>query len=560
MSQAVMLEALLMSAQPVPASGIGFSGNLFNPSLDASQFMDAAVMQALRVTQQLARTDPVAFSRYVLRDEETGRRISMAPVHETWQDLLTKHDRVVVWSFVEAGKTAQVCVARVLYELGRNPNLRIAILSNTKEQAKKIVSSLKQYIERSEELKAVFPNLIPAHDLSLPWTATAFTVQRTDGVYSKDPSVQALGVHGAILGSRIDLLIVDDILDFENTQTQHLMDKVFGWLKASAIGRLTAHARVWAMTNAWHPRDPMHKLVAELGYREVRTPVYDPVTKRLAWEQRWPLSRITKARRDFGPAEFARQLMCKARDDDAARFPQKAIDAALDRGRGFRVVREIDPSELGQDFAIFTGVDLGVQQHAAADLSAFETILLWPDSTRQLLWSEGGRWTAPELVEKLDDYYVRYGGVQIVENVGAQDYILQFSRKLSRGVVKPFTTGRNKANPAFGIESIASEMAAGKWIIPNTRKSRAVVRGVHDLLSDMLYYDPREHTGDHLMALYFAREGARAFERAMGRNLGALSDPYDDMDEEVNDTARIPAELMQEMQDTVGAGGSAYYR
>ena len=93
----------------------------------------------------------------------------------------------------------------------------------------------------------------------------------------------------------------------------------------------------------------------------------------------------------------------------------------------------------------------------------------------------------------------------IVHN--AQDFILQFIRSSSAIPVRPFTTGRNKVHPEFGIESLAAEMAAGKWIIPN--RDGKMHSEVEALINEMLYYDPKAHTGDRLMSCWMSREAAR---------------------------------------------------
>jgi hypothetical protein len=55
----------------------------------------------------------------------------------------------------------------------------------------------------------------------------------------------------------------------------------------------------------------------------------------------------------------------------------------------------------------------------------------------------------------------------VVENNAAQDYIVQFARHSTAIPVFPFTTGRNKAHPEFGIEGLAVEMSNTKWLIPS---------------------------------------------------------------------------------------------
>ncbi len=171
----------------------------------------AAYTRDYGVAVQVARKDPSTFCRLVLRDEETGKRIVQAPVHNEWHDALTQHPRLVMWSHVEGGKTNQVSVGRVMWELGNNPGLRVAVISRTAGMATKIIRAQSQYIERSEDLHAVFPLLRPHANKTMPWNSHAITVQREGFV--RDPSVQACGViRGAILGSRLDLVVLDDIL------------------------------------------------------------------------------------------------------------------------------------------------------------------------------------------------------------------------------------------------------------------------------------------------------------------------------------------------------------
>ena len=164
-----------------------------------------------------ARYDPVAFASYILRDEETAKPIRVQPMHEEWHRLANAHKRLLLWAHVEAGKTQQVSIARALWELGRNPNLRICIVSNTDGQAQKICMTIAKYIESSAEYQKVFPGIKRARNQ--PWTMHQLYVVR-DG-QAKDPSVRTCGVHGNILGARIDLLIIDDILDYENTITKN---------------------------------------------------------------------------------------------------------------------------------------------------------------------------------------------------------------------------------------------------------------------------------------------------------------------------------------------------
>lgn len=463
----------------------------------------AGAKAAAQVKQQLAlhaRTNGAAFNAYVLKDEQTGQPVRMAPMHRLWHRQVERHSRLNIIAHVESAKSQNLSVGRVLYELGRNPNTRVVIVSNTIGQAQKLVKSISGYLERSTELKAVFPDLKPA--AAGPWTNTQLTVERKG--QPKDPSVQATGVHGSIVGARIDLLILDDVLDYENARTPGRRDDLWDWVHSTLFGRLTADARVISVGNAYHRDDLLHRLERNPLWHTVRFPVLDEQGGS-SWPERWPIERISQKREELGPLEFARQMLCQARDDAESRFKREWIDLALERGNGRALQHAI--ATIPHGCAIYTGVDLAVQQHASADLTAFTTIMVHPNGDREIINVESGRLAGPQIVQRIQQLHHRYQGIFFVENNAAQEFILQFIRATSAIPVRPFTTGKNKVHPEFGVESLAAEMAGGKWIIPNN--SGRMHPEIDALVNEMLYYDPRAHTGDRLMSLWFAREAAR---------------------------------------------------
>ncbi len=460
----------------------------------------AATLAKKRLAE-LARTNGAAFNAYVLKDEHTGDPVRMAPMHREWHKLVDLHPRLNIIAHVESAKTANLSIGRVLFELGRNPNTRCVIVSNTVGQATKIVRSIAGYLEKSDELKEVFPELKQAH--TGPWTNTQLTVKRKGN--PKDPSVQATGVHGSIVGARIDLLILDDLLDYENARTPGLRDDLWDWVHSTLFGRLTEHSRVICVGNAYHRDDFLHRLERNSYWHTVRFPVLNE-SGQTSWPGRWSLERISQKREELGPVEFARQMLCKARDDAEARFKREWIDLALQRGNGRQLHHALVAPPPG--CSIYTGVDLAVQQHASADLTAFTTIMVHPNGDRELINIESAKLAGPQIIERIQQLYHRYQGIFFVENNAAQDFILQFMRERAQSVpVRPFTTGRNKVHPEFGVESLAAEMATGKWIIPN--RDGRTHHEVEALINEMLYYNPKSHTGDRLMSLWMAREAAR---------------------------------------------------
>ena len=460
---------------------------------------------------KLARQDPALFTQLVLRRERDGGAIKLSPTQLAWHDLITRLDRVVIWSHVEAGKTQNISVARVLYELGRDPSLRILILSNTHAQASRIIGALASYIEHSETLHQVFPHLTPTKRKTEPWKPLSGQLTIARPTFSKDASITASGIHGAILGARYDLVIVDDILSYENCRTQDGRKQTVEWMQSTVHGRITAQGRMIVIGTAFHPEDALHhyaKSFSEMAneQRAFRYPVIDD-SGNPRWPDVWPIERIEKKKAELGSLEFSRQMLCVARDDSTSRFQRQWIDTALALGRNREMAYALQKVPNG--YATYTGVDLAVQQHSAADLTVLTTIIQHPNGQREILAIESGRWTGPDIVDRIVDHHRRYSSVVTVENNAAQEFIVQYAK--GAGVpVRGFTTGRNKAHPEYGVEHLAVELEGGQWIFPN---KGGINRELDALINELLYYDPRAHTGDRLMSLWLAREGSRAGQR-----------------------------------------------
>lgn len=450
---------------------------------------------------ELARRDVNTFIEYVMRDERTGLPVLQAPIHEAWHDEADHHARLLIWSHVEAGKTSQLAIGRTLWALYNDPSTRVVILSNTHHQAEKITRTIANYIQNSEALARVSEGkLRPA----LPWSSTVLTVERP--TVSKDPSVLATGVHGNITGARIDLLIMDDILDYENCKTTQARNDLWDWYNATVVGRLTENARVICIGTAFHPDDALHRFARQAGWQARRYPVLHPDTGLPRWPERWPMERIQARMTEMGSLESARQLMCIARDDSSSRFRQQYIDKCLINGRGKKMASLLQTVPKG--CRTYTGVDLAVQKGDAADLTVLFSVLVDQYGNRRVLGIESGKWSGPEIIQRICDAHYRYQSIVIVENNSAQDFILQFTRNMSDVPVRAFTTGRNKAHPEFGVEGLATEFENGKWTIP-CEEDGTCAPEVSAWISEMLYYDPNGHTGDRLMACWFAREGIR---------------------------------------------------
>lgn len=534
------------------------------PSPEAEQA--ELLTRALLRRAAAARGSVEKFFSFVMREEFGERRRLQALAHQrVVLDFVMSHNRCVIRMPPGFSKTF-LMAAVTLWLLGLDHTARGAVISATQDQAAKPVSMVRDYIEHGHdefpELGLVFPKLQRSSNKHDAWTQTKLVVERPPAI--RDPSLVAVGYGGALPGSRLSWLVVDDILDEENTRTPEGRRKVKRWFDTTVLSRRDVRGAKIVVTNTpWHHEDLTYAL-EEAGWPTLtldcdgnivitNAPEWDTDEIRpsnhnedrpAAPEKLSPKELLDIERRErfrltghdpddaelvplwpelfthealYGKegireamAEFEfNQLykMLPRSDEDAAckrEWIEKCKQAAREEG-----VYGLTTSYHGPN-ATFTGVDLAIGQGDEHGFTALFTFEVLPDKRRKILDIEVGRMRGPEIVRKIAEKTEAYGSIARVENNAAQEFILQFTLDMDITVpVKPHTTGKNKADPTFGVVSLFIELEHGAWLIPNDAAGRCH-DAVQKWIDDCVYYrPPPNHTGDVLMASWFAREEAK---------------------------------------------------
>ncbi len=461
-----------------------------------------------------------------MRAEKTGARIECQPFHVKWQDHMSAHDFALLIAPVEHGKSFQV-VGRILWEIGNDPDQRWAIISSTDDQAKKPLKLIKQYIESGDEfegskrLREVFPHLVPSDDPSDPWTDTQITIKRKDK--SRDPTIQVCGAHGNIVGSRIDRMLFDDLLDSKNTVHEEQRKKMVSWVDSTCQTRIVQGGRIIFIGTPWHKEDTFAELAKRPGikllqFSAVLNPDAHPREWITLWPSQWPLERILARKGTMSDAEFQRTMLCRVRLDATSRFKEAWIITCARLGRGRNVMSVAPKTGGGRELPCFTGVDVAAGKKKENARTSICTAALLDNGRIQPLEIDVGLFTGPETVDKLKSVYQRYGSQIMVESNAVQIWLVQFA-ELQNIPVTAFFTGNNKWDPNFGVESLAVEMRQGEWVLPCREESdftkiegiRWSSDGLAALAMQALYFDPTQHTGDVLMSAWLCRESVRKY-------------------------------------------------
>jgi len=235
-----------------------------------------SMQQALRLYQSVAdakaanaRADFNEYVEYVMRDER-GEVMKQAIHHRIWQVHISYCWQVGVHPAIMApwshGKTVQCVVGMATYLLGQNPNLRIKIVCNTGDNAKKRVAAIGSVITQNKHYRQVFPWIRPIghvksnkYDRSR-WTQNAIYVARSSSS-AIDPSIEAAGILSQGMGGRADVLLFDDVVDNVNSLLKEAeRDKVIRTFGEGWMSRLEPHGRCIYIGTPWHQADLTHDL------------------------------------------------------------------------------------------------------------------------------------------------------------------------------------------------------------------------------------------------------------------------------------------------------------
>ena len=164
---------------------------------------------------KLAREDPGVFLSYVFD-------FPLADMHRAWLKGIMTSDRTLIVSPRAHAKTSIASIALPCWFIGRNPNVRIKLVSGSDNRAKDIVFAIFKTIKLNPRFREVFPATRLANARESKWQ---IWVER-DQTHLRDATVEALGCLSTAEGSRADVLILDDVVTQRNAITPGTRNQV----------------------------------------------------------------------------------------------------------------------------------------------------------------------------------------------------------------------------------------------------------------------------------------------------------------------------------------------
>lgn len=245
---------------------------------------------------------------------------------------------------------------------GKYPDIRIGMVSNTDTQAKDFSRAVKYTIQANPAHKLVFPDSAPSAE---KWTDKEWICAGSRWLGSKDVTMFAVGVGGAIISKRFDLILCDDILDEENTQTIDQQEGVEIWFKKTLKPCLAPDGVVVAIGTRWGEGDLYEKFMAPvadngMGWRFhiVSALTYDESGQMVSyWPAYWPVEKLLKEKEEMGSPLFS----CSYQNDISGLLEGNIFHGPFDH---FTTLPE------GHKYTLRMGVDLASSIRERADFTA----------------------------------------------------------------------------------------------------------------------------------------------------------------------------------------------
>lgn len=444
-------------------------------------------------------------------------------------------------------KSTTITMNYVTYRICEDPNIRVLIVSKTRDMAKKFLRGIKDRLTGSpyRTLQIDFAPEGGFEANSAGWTQDAIYVSgdvRDSG--EKDPTVQALGIGGHIYGSRADLIILDDCVDDTNAAA---FEKHIDWIQNMVDSRI----------------DPIAGQLLVVGtriapvdlYGELRKPVYwsdgespftyltQPAVLEFAddpedWHTLWPYSNrppvSIKARNAVQPnadglwPRWNGPMLAKVRSKRSARnwsmiymqqqveedavFSMENVNGCINGRRhtgpmyrgalghreygmdGLYIVAGLDPAMAGCTAAVVIGMDRMSGRRYVLDIH--NQAAMRPDEIRQLMKD----WTVKY---RIQEWRVEKNAFQIMltQDREVREFLAQ------RGaILKEHFTGGNKWDIDFGVASMSMlfeghQEKRNMIELPSREKSEGCKALVEQLVT---WFPETKGKTDIVMALWFA--------------------------------------------------------
>lgn len=218
------------------------------------------LVELKKTAAERARRSIIAFASAL------NPQFDWSPFHKTYYQLLQKFaegtiQRLIVSVPPQHGKSLGASVILPAFMLGKNPNLKITVVSYSLALARRFAAQIQRLID-DETYHTIFPHTqLKNYATPNPKNKTARRTAHEFDCVGYDGGLKSVGRTGSLTGNTVDLLILDDLYkDALEANSPLIRDRVWEWYNAVARTRLHNAAQELIVETRWHEDDIIGRL------------------------------------------------------------------------------------------------------------------------------------------------------------------------------------------------------------------------------------------------------------------------------------------------------------
>ena len=485
-----------------------------------------------------------------LVDVIEGREPSWLHPAMKWETGLADN-RILINIPPNHAKSITITVDYVTWQVCKNPNFRVLIVSQTQRLAADFLYAIKQRLTHPmyENLQQAYAAGVGFNSKSASWQATRITFgDELRESSEKDPNIEAVGIGGQIYGKRADMIIIDDAVTLSNAND---FERQIKWLTQDVRSRLNPTGKLIVIGTRVAAVDLYKELRSQDRYPGGLVPwTYLAMPALLEsnedpdkWVTLWPYSdqpfdgqpeeqktdeglwprwngrNLFNERQAMDASTWALIYQQQDISDDAIFDPvcvKGSIDGMRKAGRlvpgspghprdlnGFSIVCGLDPAMVGDTAAICYAVDR--ISHKRYIVDAIKITRPTPAQIRQLITDWTNVYTPAEWVVERNAFQSF-----LTQDEGIRQFLA------SKGtILREHHTGNNKWDAGFGVASMSTlfgtKQPDGKHHRDNLMHLPSdQTENIKSLIEQLITWSPTtKGKTDMVMALWFCEIKAR---------------------------------------------------
>jgi predicted phage terminase large subunit-like protein len=387
----------------------------------------------------------------------------------------------------------------------KGPKL-IVLVSRTQDHAIKLLGTIKDALDYSEQLRSVFGYW--GMNSARSWAKSEVELKDGSMIICKGTGQQLRGIkHG---NQRPTLIILDDPEDENNTKTAEAMETNLRWLLQSAVPSLDPiKGRLAVIGTPIHQRCIVETLKDMKGWKNMCfRPDMD--NNKALWEEWQPIKKLKEKKEELQSigrvSVFYREYLCEVVGDEDQLFKEEYVQnyegkiVVNDNGAFLRVAK-LNDKETNEErpVNIFMGIDPASSTKQTADFSTIVPVAVDKDGNRFVLPYFRKRVSPMVLADNILQYAKLYKPTKTrIESVGYQEMLREYVRARCEEEGMFISGMEIKENPR---NSKSSRLETMEPIF--AQKKVYITTEMTELKDELLLY-PRSKHDDLLDGMYYA--------------------------------------------------------